>query len=88
MTQVWVPVGNALNPDPIDAYPAAVDEHVQTVPAHTWVIDHTLGRDPVAIQVLVDGIEVGEGWSTSFTVPGEQVMLGFDVAISGIARLM
>jgi hypothetical protein len=66
---------------------AGVFTHVQSLAAATWVIPHTLGRDPVAIQVIVNGSPADE-WQTIFTTPGSVVTLGFDLSVSGVARLI
>ena len=53
----------------------------------TAIIDHDLERDPVAIQVF-DGPIVCSEYSVTFTIPGEQVLIGFDVSIAAFIRLL
>lgn len=55
--------------------------------ASTAVIDHTLGRDPVMVQVLVDGVPVEE-YSVSFPISGQRVMVGFDIPAQAQIRLL
>jgi hypothetical protein len=63
-------------------------EHVQVVAQTTWTIDHPLSRDPIAIQVFDESGQQYEEWTTQFTVPGQQVRLGYDIAIAGRARMI
>lgn len=63
-------------------------EYLMPVPQTTALIDHNLGYDPVAIQVLDTGSgEHFAEWSAVFTVPGQQIRLGFDVAVAALIRL-
>jgi hypothetical protein len=57
--------------------------HAQT----TAIIDHTLGRDPVAVQVF-DGDQLCDEYGVVFTRPGEQVTVGFDVSVAAFIRLL
>jgi len=66
---------------------AAPFEYQMPVAQTTAIIDHTLGRDPVAVQVFDDGVLCSE-YSVVFTVPGQQVRLGFDVSVAAFVRLL
>lgn len=52
----------------------------------TALIDHGLGRDPVAVQVVVDGVQASE-FEVVFTVPQEQVRVAFDIPVLALIRL-
>ena len=54
----------------------------------TATVDHDLGRDPVSIQVLDDFGNVYEEFSITYTVPKEQVRIGFDIPIKATIRMM
>lgn len=62
-------------------------EYQMPVAQTTAVIDHNLGRDPVAVQVFDDGVLCSE-YSVVFTIPGQQVRLGFDVSVAAFIRLL
>lgn len=66
---------------------SSVFEYLMPIPATTVTIDHNLGRDPVAVQVFLEGM-VAEEYAVFFTVPGEQVQLSFDLAVAAFIRLL
>lgn len=54
----------------------------------TALVDHTLGYDPVAVQVFdEDGLLCSE-YSVVFTIPDQQVRVGFDIALKATIRLI
>lgn len=62
-------------------------EYQMPVAQTTATIDHELGRDPVAVQVFDDGVLCSD-YSVVFTIPGQQVRLGFDVSVAAFIRLI
>jgi hypothetical protein len=93
---VWTPVGDLKGPkgdkgdsgDPGPPGPRAQPfVWSQHTPATVWTIDHPLGADPTAILVFVDGV-AGSEFSVQYTVPGQQLRLGFDIAVAGTAQLL
>lgn len=64
-----------------------VYEYTMPVAQTTAIIDHNLGRDPVAVQVLLDGQECDE-YSVTFPIPGQRVLVGFDVSVAATIRLI
>lgn len=64
-----------------------VFEYLMPVAQTTALVEHNLGRDPVAIQVIVDGT-VREEYSVSFPLPGATVLVGFDVSVQALIRLI
>lgn len=64
-----------------------VFEYVMPVPGTTALIEHDLGRDPVAVQMLVDGSEVDE-YGVTFPVPGHTVLVGWDTPALAVIRLL
>lgn len=81
---VVVPV---VGPKGADGAAAGHFEYLMPIPQTTVLIDHPLGYDPVAVQVLVDG-EVCSEYSVVFTVPEQQVRIAFDVSVQAMIRLM
>lgn len=61
-------------------------EYPMPIAQTTAVIDHDLGRDPVAVQVVVDGVQASE-FEVVFTVPSEQIRVGFDIPVAALIRL-
>ena len=51
-------------------------------------INHTLGRDPIAVQVFDETGVLCEGYSVAFTVPTTQVQVGFDISMAATIRLL
>lgn len=64
-----------------------VFEYLMPVAQTTALITHDLGHDPVGVQVVVDGTARDE-YSVSFPVPGETVLIGFDVSVQALIRLI
>lgn len=62
--------------------------HTQVVDSFTWAIPHSLGHDPIAIEVITSDGYIAKGFDVVNTVVGLTTVLGFDVAISGTARLL
>ena len=62
-------------------------DYLMPIPGTTAVIEHDLGRDPVAVQVIVDGT-VRDEYSVSFPLAGQTVMVGFDVVVQALIRLI
>lgn len=54
----------------------------------TATIDHHLGRDPLGVQVLDEFGTVYDEFSITYTVPKEQVRVGFDIPLKATIRLM
>lgn len=73
-------------PSPPGADEFDIFEYQMPMPSTTATIDHDLGRDPVSVQVFVDG-EICQGYGVYFTIPGEQVQIGFDIAAAALIRL-
>lgn len=63
-------------------------EHIQETVQATWTIHHGMGRDPVAVQVFDASGDVRDEYSIVITEPNQTVTLGYDVPISGKARLI
>jgi hypothetical protein len=61
-------------------------EYQMPVAQTTALVDHTLGRDPVAVQVLVDGVQASE-FEVVFTIPQQQIRVGFDIPALALIRL-
>jgi len=88
VTVVTEPSGAAAPPTSGDGGDdAGVFEYTAPVPATVHVVTHDLGRDPVSIQVWDDDGLLCDGYSVVFTVPGQQVRIGFDVSIKATIRL-
>lgn len=69
-----------------EASDAAPLEYTQSVAQATWTVNHTLGYDPVIIQVFdSDGSPV-EGFGYTFTMAGSQFTVEHDVAVAGKVR--
>lgn len=64
-----------------------VFEYLMPVAQTTALITHDLGHDPVGVQVVVDGTARDE-YSVSFPIPGETVLIGFDVTVQALIRLI
>ena len=62
--------------------------YVMPVAQTTALIDHDLGRDPVVVQVLDDFGAVYDEFSITYTVPKEQVRVGFDIPLKATIRMM
>ena len=62
-------------------------EYLMPVAQTTATFAHTLGRDPVSVQVLVDGVQADE-YQVLYPVPGEQVRVGFDIPVQALIRLL
>ena len=62
-------------------------EYQMLTPATTATIDHDLGRNPVAVQVVIDGEEVSE-FGVYFTIENEQVQISFDIPAAALIRLL
>lgn len=54
----------------------------------TALVTHTLGRDPVAVQVFDEFGVLCDGYGVTFTDPAHQVRLSFDVALKALIRLL
>lgn len=65
---------------------SAAFEYLMPVAQTTAVFDHTLGRDPVAVQVIVDG-QVCDEYSVTFPLPSERIQVGFDVSVKALIRI-
>lgn len=61
-------------------------EYQMPVAQTTAVIDHDLEHDPVAVQVVVDGVQASE-FEVVFTIPNRQVRVSFDVPVEALIRL-
>jgi hypothetical protein len=72
-------------PGPIGDF---VFDYLMPVAQTTAVIDHTLGRDPVVVQVIDPSTqaEVDE-YGVVFLIPGERVRVSFDISIQALIRL-
>lgn len=70
-----------------DSSSVDIVEYQMPTPASTVTIDHGLGRDPVAIQVFHEGVLCNE-YGVYYTVPDEQVQIGFDTSIAALIRLL
>ena len=70
-----------------DSSAIEVFEYQMSTPATTVTIDHGLGRDPVAVQVFHEGVLCDE-YGVTFTVPDEQIQIGFDISIAALIRLL
>ena len=62
-------------------------EYQMPVSQTTALFEHDLGRDPVAIMVSVDG-EVFDEYSVSFPEPGVSVLVGFDMSVRALIRVL
>lgn len=71
---------------PAGASVLEIFEYQMPVAQTTAYVDHDLGRNPVAVQVFVDGVEASE-YEVVFTVPAQQVRVAFDVAVAALIRL-
>lgn len=60
--------------------------HIQSTPQTTWTITHHLGYNPAGIVVKSDGFMYDE-FGVDYTVPGQTLVLFFDIALSGTANL-
>lgn len=65
---------------------SAIYEYTMPAPATTVTVRHGLGRDPVAVQVLVEG-ELVDEYGVFFTVPHEEVQISFDLSVVALVRL-
>lgn len=63
-----------------------VIEYQMSIPATVVDLDHDLGRDPMSIQVFVDGLMHDE-FGVFFTIPTTRVRLTFDVAVAAFIRI-
>lgn len=61
-------------------------EYQMPVAQTTAVIDHTLGHDPVAIQVMVNDVQASE-FEVVFTIPQQQIRVAFDIPVAALIRL-
>jgi hypothetical protein len=61
-------------------------EYQMSVAQTTALIDHTLGRDPVAVQVVIDGVQASE-FEVVFTAPQTQIRVAFDIPVLALIRL-
>lgn len=93
--QTTEPVGAQIGDfwyDPDDDTPQApaiqVYEHTQTVAQATWTINHTLGHNPFVVQVFDQGGVILSEWALTFSIPNVQIVIGFDVPMAGVARLV
>lgn len=64
-----------------------VFEYLMPIAQTTVLVDHPLGYDPVAVQVLVDG-ELCAEYSVVYTIPMQQVRVAFDISVQALIRLM
>ena len=71
---------------PAGASDLDIFEYQMPVAQTTAVINHTLGRNPVAVQVMVDGVQASE-FEVVFTIPDEQVRVAFDFPVLALIRL-
>lgn len=65
----------------------AIYTHTQSNAANNWTINHNLGHDPIIEEVITTSGDIAEGFDVIHTSPGSQTVIGFDIAISGTARL-
>lgn len=77
----------AVGPPGKDGADAGRFEYQMAVAQTTVLVDHQLGYDPVAVQVLVDG-QVCSEYSVVYTIPREQVRVAFDISVQALIRLM
>ena len=63
-------------------------EYQMPVAQTTAVIDHTLERDPVSVQVFDESGRICSEYSVVFTDPAKQVRVGFDVAVKALIRMI
>lgn len=72
----------------VTAQPATPFVFVMPAAQTTATVDHHLGHDPISIQVEDEFGTVYTEFSIVYTVPGEQVRLGFDLPIKATIRMM
>jgi hypothetical protein len=79
-----------LTPSQMDLVASAVNAgcgftHTQSTPAATWTVNHTLGRYPKSVTVIVSNFEVLADVETPSTT---QVVITFATAQSGRAEII
>lgn len=79
-------LGVDIGGEPDAAGGLVVFEYQMPVAQTTVVVNHNLGHDPTSIQVF-DGGGICDDYSVTFTIPGAQVLLGFDVSVAALIRL-
>jgi hypothetical protein len=65
---------------------AAGYTHLQSVPASVWLIEHHLGYDPGGVVVMANGVMYDE-FGVHYVIPGQTIILSFDIALAGAANL-
>jgi len=85
-----VPAGTTVEVFEAGTSVATVTRFVYVMPVAqtTATIDHDLGRDPIVVQVLDESGEVCDEFSVVYTIPNQQLRVGFDIPVKATIRVM